>query len=223
MNPNITKLRSRCEPPRCDFDGLQNSIRVLSRCRRRPYLQPHRQHHKHPPRIVLVLDTSTVRRTASNARPRSRGLEPLVQHLGRTLRVGAGSAAECSTRPPPSPQRSATSLLRYHSVLRPSVQKAPQMPPIHARRSLRCPGLSPSHLRTPSALPTVTAALGERRAPAGIRTSIRESPARTPAPTPSAPHVAGFCRSVGMPIGRVLLVPGFSRCTRRTAGARCPD
>ena len=28
--------------------------------------------------------------------------------------------------------------------------------------------------------------------------------------------------SVGMPIGRVLLVPGFSRCTRRTAGARYP-
>ena len=61
------------------------------------------------------------------------------------------------------------------------------------RKSPRCPGRRPIHHRVPSALATALPALGARRAPAGIRTNSRESLARTPAPSPSAPRVGESC------------------------------
>ena len=178
MNPNITKLRSRCEPPRCDFDGLQNStIRVLSRCRRRPYFSS-RFASTTSTRLASSSCSTPVRRRRRTAlkRPSPKPwlhfvLEPLVQHLvqidvtqrrgnhtplrGPPLRI-AQLARLHHPGVQPLPYRTS-----YHSVLHPSVQKAPQDDPNpRCRRSPRCPGLSPSHHRTPSALPTVTAALG---------------------------------------------------------------
>ena len=48
----------------------------------------------------------------------------------------------------------------------------------------------------------------------------RKSCSYTGSSTISTARCRTLSSSVGMPIGRVLLVPGFSRCTRRTAGAR---
>ena len=86
--PNIAKLRSRCEPPRVDFDGLQNStIRVLSGCGRRPYFS---SRFANTPSTRLASSWCSNTGTASSgyrtskARPRSRGFTSCSNHWSST-------------------------------------------------------------------------------------------------------------------------------------------
>ena len=155
-----------------------------------------------------LTSSCSARSSASDlARPRSRGFTSCSNPGPDSVDVRRdsplwGPPLRIATR---SLRRSTTSLLLVVSLRHPSVQKAPQVTPIHASEEVLdvqvYPATSELHHK----------ALQRGYAPA------ESGEGSTPAPTPSAPR-AGGSSSVGM--NRARLVPGFSRCTRRTAGAR---